>query len=205
MTPRSIAVSVPVDPPGDPAMLRFREAVAAGSIPFTVQGPENALALDAGRTLGWEIREAIASLQPWRDWRVAVQVGGGALAASVGVGLGRDVRLDTVQAAGCAPLAETWERIVDIDHPERYWAQVMRPWPNPMSVADGILDDETYDWIADVSVMVESGGAPIVASEPDIRAAHRSLARPDSTSAPLVPPASPECSASATRCMSTIR
>ena len=45
------------DPPGDPAMLRFREAVAAGAIPFTVQGPENALALDGGRTLGWEIAE----------------------------------------------------------------------------------------------------------------------------------------------------
>ena len=32
------------DPPGDPAMFRFREAVEAGAIPFTVQGPENALA-----------------------------------------------------------------------------------------------------------------------------------------------------------------
>ena len=41
----------------------------------------------------------------------------------------------------------------------------MRPWPNPHSVADGILDDETYDWIADVEAMVESGGTPVVASE----------------------------------------
>ncbi len=73
----------PHDPPGDPAMLRFRDAVAAGAIPFTVQGPENALALDGGRTIGWEIAEqATAPLD-----RVMVQVGGGAFAACLGAGL----------------------------------------------------------------------------------------------------------------------
>ncbi len=48
----------------------------------------------------------------------------------------------------------------------------MRPWPEPHSIADGILDDETYDWIADLRAMVESGGVPIVAPETDIVAAH---------------------------------
>ena len=43
------------DPPGDPTVLRFREAVDAGALPFTVQGPENALCLDGGRTIGWEM------------------------------------------------------------------------------------------------------------------------------------------------------
>ena len=47
----------PDDPPGDPAMLRFRDAIADGAIPFTVQGPENALCLDGGRTIGWELCE----------------------------------------------------------------------------------------------------------------------------------------------------
>jgi threonine synthase len=103
---------------------------------------------------------------------VIVQVGGGALAACVGAGLGSQARLDTVQAEGCAPLAEAWSRIRDLDHPERHWSQVMRPWPDPQSLADGILDDETYDWIAAVSVMVQSGGSPIVAAEADIRRAH---------------------------------
>ena len=152
------------DPPGDPAMLRFREAAAAGAIPFTVQGPENALCLDGGRTLGWEIADQAADADLHLD-RVVVQVGGGAFAACVGAGLGRGVRLDTVQAEGCAPLAEAWERVAAVEHPERYWSQVMRPWPAPHSVADGILDDETYDWIADVEAMVESGGTPVVASE----------------------------------------
>src|SRR5581483_1673089 len=160
------------DPPGDPAMLRFREAVADGAVPFSVQGPENALCLDSGRTIGWEMRSQLADADAAGDWRVIVQVGGGALAACVGAGLGSHVQLDTVQAEGCAPLAEAWSRIADLDHPERHWSQVMRPWPDPHSLADGILDDETYDWIAAVSVMVESGGSPIVAAEADIRRAH---------------------------------
>jgi threonine synthase len=48
----------------------------------------------------------------------------------------------------------------------------MRPWPEPHSIADGILDDETYDWIADIEAMTESGGQPIVATEADIVRAH---------------------------------
>jgi threonine dehydratase len=155
------------DPPGDPAMHRFREARAAGSIPFTVQGPENASCLDSGRTIGWEIaaqaEEAAAPLT-----RVFAQVGGGAFAACLGAGLGPSVRLDTVQAEGCAPLADAWARSTAVEQPSRYWSQVMRPWPEPSSIADGILDDETYDWIADFDVMVESGGRPIVAAEDDI-------------------------------------
>lgn len=160
------------DPPGDPAMLRFREAVADGAVPFSVQGPENALCLDSGRTIGWELDAQLADAAVAGDWRVIVQVGGGALAACVGAGLGSHVRLDTVQAEGCAPLAAAWSRITGLDHPERHWSQVMRPWLDPHSAADGILDDETYDWIADVSVMVQSGGSPIVAGESDIRRAH---------------------------------
>jgi threonine dehydratase len=164
------------DPPGDPAMLRFREARAAGAIPFSVQGPENALCLDGGRTLGWEIADAIATradLAHADRFRVFVQVGGGAFAACVGAGLGPSATLLTVQAAGCAPLADAWERLPEIDRPERYWPHVMRAWPDPHSLADGILDDETYDWIADVHAMVESGGRPIVAAESDIVRAHQ--------------------------------
>ena len=159
------------DPPGDPAMHRFREARAAGSIPFTVQGPENAACLDGGRTIGWEIAEQAAAAGA-RLGRAFIQVGGGAFAACVGRALGPTVRLDTVQAEGCAPLAEAWERSTDVEQPARYWSHVMRPWPHPHSLADGILDDETYDWIADFDVMVESGGRPVVATEKDIVRAH---------------------------------
>jgi threonine dehydratase len=164
------------DQPGDPAMLRFREARDAGAIPFSVQGPENALCLDGGRTLGWELADAIATrtdLAHAARFRVFVQVGGGAFAACVGAGLGPAAMLLAVQAEGCAPLAEAWERLPEIDRPERYWPHVMRAWQDPHSLADGILDDETYDWIAVVRAMVESGGRPIVASEADIVRAHQ--------------------------------
>jgi threonine synthase len=160
------------DPPGDPAMHRFREATQAGAVPFTVQGPENGMCLDGGRTIGWEIADQAAGAGVDLD-RIAIQVGGGAFAACVGAGLGPEVRLDTVQTEGCAPLADTWHRITDLDRPERHWSQVMRPWPDPHSVADGILDDETYDWIAVVERMRASGGRPIVAPEADVMAAHR--------------------------------
>ncbi len=164
------------DPPGDPAMLRFREASWAGAVPFTVQGPENAMCLDGGRTIGWEIADQAADMSVSLD-RMLVQVGGGAFAACVGAGLGSEVRLDTVQAEGCAPLAATWERVAEIDHPERSWSTVMQPWPEPHSLADGILDDETYDWIAVNAAMVASGGTPIVAPEPDVVAAHELATR----------------------------
>jgi threonine synthase len=179
------------DPPGDPALLRFREAVAGGALPFTVQGPENAVCLDGGRTLGWELADAIGSPGgPAVLDRIAVQVGGGALAACVGWGLGPGVRLDTVQAQGCAPLARAWWRAKDAGYTDAQlpgrWAQLMTPWglgnaqgsrEQPRSVADGILDDETYDWIADVGVMAASGGRPIVVPEEAIVEAAESAAR----------------------------
>jgi hypothetical protein len=42
----------------------------------------------------------------------------------------------------------------------------MWPWGNPPhSLAEGILDDETYDWHAVVRGMIETGGTPVVVSE----------------------------------------
>ena len=83
------------DPPGDPAVLRFREAVAAGAVPFSVQGPENAPVprrRPHDRVGDGRRRVALD--------RVVVQVGGGAFATCTGWGLGPDVRLDAVQSAG---------------------------------------------------------------------------------------------------------
>lgn len=168
------------DLPGDPAMLRFREAVAAGAIPFSVQGPENALALDGGRTIGWEIVDGSGSAGLDRVDRVYVQVGGGALAASVGRALAdRGVdRLCTVEAEGCAPLARAWELAGhDLeDGPGALgvrWSELMTPWLDPRSVADGMLDDEVYDWLGIVESVTACGSSPVVATEADVIAAHQ--------------------------------
>jgi len=162
------------DPPGDPAMLRFREAVGAGAIPFTVQGPENALCLDGGRTIAWEMLDQSAALGIELD-RVFVQVGGGAFATCMGDGFNASAsvaRLHAVQAAGCAPLARGWDRAGALDRPEQHWGDVMIVWDDPHSLADGILDDETYDWIGVFENLRRSGGEPVVASESQIEHAH---------------------------------
>ncbi len=161
----------PTDAPGDPAVLRFREAVDQGAIPFGVQGPDNALCLDGGRTIGWELADAGTDFD-----RVLVQVGGGAFAACLGWGLGPGVRLDTVQSAGCAPLAQAWRRAADAglarDDLGRHWSELMTPWDDPKSAAEGILDDETYDWLGVFEVMEHSGGRPLVVPESGIADAH---------------------------------
>jgi threonine synthase len=42
----------------------------------------------------------------------------------------------------------------------------MWPWEEtPRSIARGILDDETYDWLSIVELMRESGGSPVVVDE----------------------------------------
>ena len=167
------------DPPGDPSLLRFREAVEAGAIPFTVQGPENALCLDYGRSIGWEI--AAQSVEAPLD-RIVVQVGGGAFATSIGDGFrgGPTPRMTVVQTAACAPFDRAWRKAqkLGLDDIGFDWAECMQPWesadPNgPNSLATGILDDETYDWVGIVESLARSKGDSIVVDESDVAEAHR--------------------------------
>jgi threonine dehydratase len=165
------------DPAGDPAMLRFRNAVAQGAIPFTVQGPENALCLDGGRTLGWEIADAVRSGEPWELDGLFVQVGGGAFASATAtamLGSEIDTPFFPVQTAGCAPLDRALRRaeergIVDVGW---HWPELMTVWDHPESIADGILDDETYDWVDIAHTLRVVGGSSVVASEHAVVAAH---------------------------------
>ena len=56
-------------------------------------------------------------------------------------------------------------------------SEFMWPWENePHSIAHGILDDETYDWLAVVEAMLATGGQPIVVDE-DTLAHANALAR----------------------------
>jgi threonine synthase len=164
------------DPAGDPCVFRFREAVAAGAIPFGVQGTENAWCLDGGRTLGWELLKEIGH----RVDRVFIQVGGGAFASCVASSMsnvGTHPKLHAVQTEGCAPLARAWEHAKETggtrDAGQR-WGQCMWAWETePHSLADGILDDETYDWIGILDGMSDTAGFPVVASEESVVQAHR--------------------------------
>jgi len=161
------------DAPGDPCVHRFREAVAAGAVPFSVQGTENAWCLDGGRTIGWEMaRHLEEALEGPPLDRLFVQVGGGAFAASVAAGFrmsGISPALHAVQTEACAPLARAWHRSAEFDGPRRageHWGQCMWPWEHVgESVADGILDDETYDWLPVLGAMADSHGSPVVVTE----------------------------------------
>ncbi len=65
----------------------------------------------------------------------------------------------------------------------------MTPWPNtPTSVASGILDDITYDWVALMHHQVRSGGWPVLVPETVFEAATKLAASqvvppPDATGA----------------------
>jgi threonine synthase len=44
----------------------------------------------------------------------------------------------------------------------------MTPWEDPQSVAFGILDDETYDWVALCEAMQSSGGSSHIVQDETI-------------------------------------
>jgi hypothetical protein len=120
----------------------------------------NATCLDTGRSIAWEMA---ADVTPDH---VFVQVGGGALATCVADGFG-DVgvrpRLHVVQTEGAAPIVRAWDRW---QAGRRAWADCMWPWENPpASAADGILDDETYDWLGVVEAREATGGSAVVVPE----------------------------------------
>lgn len=106
---------------GDPCLHRFHEALATGAIPFAVQGSENGLTLDGGRTIAWEMVSALMRQRVGGLERVFVQVGGGALASSCVLGfheatsarlLLRMPKIHAVQTEGGAPLRRAWERVI---------------------------------------------------------------------------------------------
>jgi threonine synthase len=105
---------------GDPSYLRFREAVAAGALPFTCQGNENGLVIEGCQTLGFEIVSQLIASEGKLD-RIFVQVGGGALASAVIAAFEDAValrllavmpRVHAVQTSSAFPLRRAWDHVV---------------------------------------------------------------------------------------------
>ena len=168
---------------GDPCFLRFLEAVRSGAIPFGVQGSESGLAVEGARTLAFEMAEGFAAAKQSPDV-LYVQVGGGALASALAQGFALAVaggliaaspQLMAVQTAACAPLDRAWRRMMGInpDEAARHRSRFMWPWEHvPQSIAHGILDDETYDWLEIITAMRATGGQPLVVDEVTLVQAH---------------------------------
>jgi threonine synthase len=175
---------------GDPTYRQLRAAVDAGAVAFTCQGNENGFAIEGGLTLGYELAAADAAAM---FDRLFIQAGGGALASACIQGLAEARRLGAttadpmihpVQSAAVAPLVRAHERLrhrLDADAPSddditwaaRHRSAFMWPWETePHSVATGILDDETYDWLAVVRGTLASRGSPVVVDEATLIAAN---------------------------------
>jgi threonine synthase len=159
-----------VNEKGDPCYARFMEAVGKGSRPFGVQGVNTSTTFDGGRTLGWELQDQAEDLEA-----VFIQVGGGALGTATARALS-DVAVYPVQVEGCAPFKRAWDLLApDFDMgkatstPERF----MWPWDKPASVASGLLDDVTHDWLPLLEATLGSGGEPVVVSERTLIETHR--------------------------------
>jgi threonine synthase len=170
---------------GDPTYNRLLEAMAGGALPFSCQGNLNGFAVEGGETLGWEMAAGLAAAGARLD-RVFVQVGGGALAAAVGAGLAEARALGVtvgpghfhaVQTLGAHPLERAYTRLAAriasgespaaaLSYAARHRSEFMWPWEEePRSIAHGILDDETYDWLAVVRAMLDTQGSPVVVDE----------------------------------------
>ena len=183
--------------PGDPAYHRLRRALAEGALPFTCQGNENGLAIESGFTIGYEMAQALTGGPPLDH--LVIQVGGGALASACIEALGeaallgslaRPPRYHAVQTTGAWPLSRAFELVAArlpagaglpevpevLSYAATHRSEFMWPWEKePASIAHGILDDETYDWLAVVEGMLVSGGGPVVVSE-DLLARANALA-----------------------------
>lgn len=176
---------------GDPTYRALLRALGEGALPFTCQGNLNGLAIEGGETLGDEIVAALGQATRRLD-HIVVQVGGGALASSVLSSLdeaaameaiaGRP-RVHTVQTTGSHPLERAYEKVrrlaettgvgEALREAATHRSSFMWPWESePKSVAGGILDDETYDWLAVVRGMLSTGGSPLVVSEERLVAAN---------------------------------
>jgi threonine synthase len=174
---------------GDPCYLAFKEQVAAGSLPFGVQGSDNGLAIEGSKVLGYELAQQLSALRIDLD-ALFIQVGGGGLASGAAAGLREAKRLGflqkmpsiyTVQTRGAYPLSTAFEQVrreIDgvvldaelieqaIRHAAEHRDYYMKPWPEePKSIAHGILDDETYDWLSIVRSMLETGGDSLVVDD----------------------------------------
>jgi threonine synthase len=193
--------------------------LSAGAIPFCCQGPDNGLTIEGGKTLAYEVIDALG-----RDElaRVFLQVGGGAFASAFSqacrearraTALPRLPRIHPVQTRGAFPLRRAYDALVDtlvqratppgprpaartadvaewmrrhvsdavlqraLDGAARRRHAFMRPWETePRSIARGILDDETYDWLEIVKGTIEGGGWPLVVTEDELARANE-LAR----------------------------
>ena len=158
------------DPPGDPCLHRFREAVASGRavlVPRARQRAHDRRRQDARLRDRRRRRHDRRRDRPSRGRRLGVEPcprprrGGGASARST-----PSPTIHVVQAAVHSPLVRAWEhRRPDA---RRHRRELMWPWEPPGRASTGILDDETYDWAAVLDTLERTGGRAVTVTEEEL-------------------------------------
>ena len=117
--------------------------------------------MEGGQTLGFEIAQQISRQHPSvdairvRSCKSAAGPSAGCPKPSREPGCWAGQRLSSTEflraAAGQQPLHRVYSRLAETQTLQAAAKQrdaFMSPWEDPQSVAFGILDDETYDWVA---------------------------------------------------------
>lgn len=182
---------------GDPCYLRFKEAVEKlNLLPCSCSGVDNWPNIEGGATLFYEMAYQLRKTGVVLD-KIIVQVGGGALASAVidsiemlkkSGFLQKLPRLICVQTKGCYPLFKAYEKVKKLVNRYPDWNlndimklissranEIMLPWDEniPESMAEGILDDVTYDWLAVIEGVLKTNGEIIAVDEELIIASYK--------------------------------
>ena len=177
----------PAGTTGDPTVHRLLEALADGALPVHVPGqperPRRRGRRDAGVGDRLHRRPRRPPRRPGRRRRARQRVHPRAFARPT-PSVRPSCRASTPSRPRSAwPLKRAYDAVVAhggvsaLAYAARHRAEFMRPWEQePHSVAHGILDDETYDWLAVVEGMLETRGTPFVVGEPLLQFAN-ALAR----------------------------
>lgn len=185
---------------GDPCYLRFLEATnKLGFVPCSCSGPDNWPNIEGGATIIYEFIDQIKNQFKAYPDVLVVQVGGGALASSIIYGsrllkeagfINKLPRIFLVQTESCYPLYKTYKEVVKIKQKDKdlsingLFQKVgkkgkfyMEAWSKniPESLAEGILDDTTYDWLNCLEGVLESGGEVAVVEEHLIKKAYQTI------------------------------
>ncbi|MEM3657452.1 MAG: threonine synthase [Candidatus Hadarchaeum sp.] len=161
---------------GDPTYKLMQESWKKfGWHPIPSGGAFNPYQPEGSKTISYEVCEQLGWQVP--DW-VIVPTGAGTLLSGNAkgyfefqqMGLTREVpRLVAIQAEGCAPIVKAFK--------EGTPPYEIQPWPNPKTVAGGLVDP--YPWDADTAIpaIKRSNGTAASVSDAEILEAVKRLAR----------------------------
>lgn len=143
--------------------------------PIPSAGAFNPYHWEGIKTLSYEVCEQLEWRPP--DWLI-VPTGAGTLLSGSGkgffefreLGMVKEVpRIVAVQAKGCAPIVRAFQKKIPYEKIET--------WPNPKTVAGGLIDPFPWDADTALEAIKRSGGTAVAVSDREILLAEKMLAQ----------------------------